>query len=66
MKTIRTTIVVDENHRATTRLPDDVAPGTHDVIVILDARQPARMRPIFSAHDVGSWPVGFTVRREDL
>ena len=66
MKTIRTTILVDEGRRATIQLPDDIAPGPHEVTVHLDGGPLRRATLTFSAHEVGPWPEGFTVRREDL
>jgi len=66
MKTIQTTIVVDEEGKATIQLTPDVAPGPHQAVVVID--EPAHsIAPLtFSAHDMGRWPEGFTVRREDI
>jgi hypothetical protein len=70
MKTIRTTLVVDAEHRATLQLPAEVPPGAHRVVLVIDEPTPpdpaARGPLTFSAHDVGPWPEGFTLRREDL
>ena len=45
-------------------------PGTGGVSSGVADRDPeadlARARLIFSAHDVGPWPEGFTVRREEI
>jgi hypothetical protein len=66
MKTMETTIEVDAEGRAMLQLPADVPPGAHRVVVIID--EPARkLAPLtFSAHDVGPWPEGFTIRREEV
>jgi hypothetical protein len=66
MRTIETAIVVDESRRATLQFPPDVAPETHRVVVVIDGRDTARAPLSFSAHDVGPWPEGFTVRREEI
>ena len=69
MTTIETTIEVSEQGTATIQLPADLKPGTHRVLVtVLDGlERPATRSPLtFSAHDVGPWPEGFTVRREDI
>ena len=66
MKTFRTTILVDEKRRATIQLPDDIVPGTHEIILQLDEPSPRQTPLTFSAHDVGPWPDGFVVRREEL
>jgi hypothetical protein len=68
MVTIETTIEVDEQRRATIQLPADMKPGPYRAVVVVESQEPAVMRaPLtFSAHDVGRWPEGFTVRREDI
>ncbi len=70
MRTIQTTVVVDAEHRATIQLPADIAPGEHPVVVVIDEAvgSPASPRPWvgFPAHDVGPWPEGLTLRREDM
>jgi len=68
MRTIQTTVVVDAEHRATIQLPADIAPGEHPVVVVIDETEtPRARRPLeFSAHDLGPWPEGFTVRREEI
>jgi hypothetical protein len=68
MKMIQTTIEVDEQRKATIQLPADVSPGPYQAVVVIEHREPAVARaPLtFSAHDVGPWPEGFTVRREEI
>jgi hypothetical protein len=66
MKTIQTTIVVDAEGKATLLLPSDVAPGLHQVVVVIDEPSRTRVPLTFSAHDVGPWPEGFTARREEI
>jgi hypothetical protein len=69
MTTIEMTIEVGEQGTATIQLPADLKPGIHRVLVtVLDGpERPATRSPLtFSAHDVGPWPEGFTVRREEI
>jgi hypothetical protein len=66
MKMIQTTIVVDSEGRATIQLSPDVAPGPHQALVVIDEPAAALAPLTFSAHDVGRWPEGFTVRREEI
>ena len=68
MKTIETTLEVDEQRRATIQLPADMKPGPYRAVVVVESQEPAVSRaPLtFSAHDVGPWPEGFTVRREEI
>jgi hypothetical protein len=68
MKTIETTIEVDDQRKATIQLPTDVKPGPYQAVVVLADPLPGATRaPLtFSAHDVGPWPEGFTVGREEI
>ncbi len=68
MKTIETTIQVDDEGKATIRLPSDMKAGAYRAVLVIEGPvRPATRPPLtFSAHDVGPWPEGFTVRREDI
>ncbi len=68
MVTVETTIEVDEQGKATVQLPAGLAPGPYRAVVVIETRvaEPARARLTFSAHDVGPWPEGFTVRRQEI
>ncbi len=68
MVTIETTIVVDEQGRATVQLPAGSKPGAYRAVLVIEEFAPAAARtPLtFPAHDVGPWPEGFTARREDI
>jgi hypothetical protein len=70
MKTIRTTAVVDADHRATIQMPEDVAPGEHRVLVVIEGEAsegPASKTLVdFPVIDVGRWPEGLSLRREEM
>ena len=66
MKTVEANIIVDAEHRATLQLPADLAPGAYRVVVVIEEATAPRTPLTFSAHDVGPWPEGFTVRREEI
>ncbi len=68
MRTIETVVTVDKEGLATLRLPSDVAPGEHKVVVVIEETTKARAPLVFSSHDVGPWPFapGDPLRREDL
>jgi hypothetical protein len=68
MKTIETTIQVDPQGMAAIRVPADLAPGPYRAVIVIETSEAdsARAQLIFSAHDVGPWPEGFTVRREEI
>ena len=70
MITIQTQVTVDEQGMATLRLPPVVAPGQHDVVLVIEeARAPTKksIRQDLPRHDV-HWPFNptETFRREDL
>jgi hypothetical protein len=72
MKTIQTTIEVDEQGRATIQLPAGVTPGQYQAVVVIEDRQPVAPRPRpsmadFPRHEI-PWPFpeGFTFRREEI
>lgn len=68
MRTIETVVTVDKRGVATLRMPPDVAPGEHKVVMVIEEK-PKRKAPLsFAAHDVGPWPFGpkEAFRREDL
>jgi hypothetical protein len=54
MRTIETTATVTEDGKLTMRVPDDVSPGTHAVVVVID-EAPLKPEPL----DEHSWPIGF-------
>ena len=70
MRTIQTTVVVDAEHRATLQLPADITPGEHSVVVVIEEAAGSLATPGpwagFPRHDVGPWPEGLSLRREDL
>jgi hypothetical protein len=69
MKTIEATVEVGADRRLSLQLPDDVPPGTHRVVVQIDTPVEPGTQPFSSRilkWDVGPWPAGFTLRREDL
>lgn len=77
MHTIQTTAVVTPEHTVTLTLPADIPPGVRDIVVVLPADTPAVTAsstpaahgaftagwPVF---DLGPWPEGFTVSREQV
>lgn len=74
MKTLQAIVTVDAHHQATIQLPPDIEPGEYRLTIVVDEPTPPRSIPpptprpplTFSAHDVGPWPEGFTVRREEI
>ncbi len=70
MITIQTRVTVDENGVTTLTLPPGIAPGEHEVVLVIGEAPAARRTPImagFPSHDVKvDLPEGFSFRREDL
>lgn len=69
MRAIETTATVEPDGKLVLQLPPDVTPGPHRVILVLE-EQPAldtAHPPLdFPVINVGQWPEGLSLRREDL
>lgn len=69
MRRIETTATVGPDGTLTMRVPRDVPPGEHRVVVVIETgaeRAPGRREFSFPIHDVGPWPEGLSLRREDM
>jgi hypothetical protein len=70
MITIQTRVTVDEQGMAMLRLPLEIVPGEHDVVVVIEENPAMPKVPLiagFPRHDVQvNLPAGFTFRREEL
>jgi hypothetical protein len=68
MKTIQTNAIVEPGHTITLHLPDDIQPGAYRVTLVIDDRPigPKSDLKDFPVHDVGPWPEGLSLRREDM
>ena len=69
MRTIETTATLTDDRTLMVSVPVDLEPGQHRVVVVVD-EQPiptGQPRPLeLPVHDLGPWPEGLTLRREDL
>ena len=71
MRTIVTTGVVNADHTITLKLPDDVPEGACQVAVTFDeakesVRKPGPDPTTWEVFEIGPWPEGFTVSREQI
>jgi hypothetical protein len=70
MISIQTRVTVDEQGMAMLRLPSEITPGEHDVVVVIGENPAAPKVPImagFPRHDVKvDLPEGFSFRREEM
>lgn len=68
MKTIETTAKVSAERTLTARVPEDVLPGEHRVVTVIEdaARSHPQPRLDLPSHDLGPWIEKFTLRREEL
>ena len=72
MTEIRTRVMVGPDRRISGTAPADVPPGEHEVtITVTPSRARRRPRKSFDVndlpeHDLGPWPEGLSLRREDL
>ena len=70
MKTISTRATVTKDGIMLIPVPPNIGEGEHDVVVIVD-EQPTNhqeaLQPIeLPLHDLGPWPPGLSLRREDM
>ncbi|HVS39264.1 MAG TPA: hypothetical protein VMS17_27150 [Gemmataceae bacterium] len=69
MKTIETTGLVTTAGYVYTQAPTDLPPGRYRVVLVVDETPaPAEDRTplVLPVHDVGPWPEGLSLRREDM
>jgi hypothetical protein len=69
MKTIETTVTVTPERKITLQLPDDVSPGLHRVVLVLENQPPVQTKRaplVFPIDHYGPWPDALSLRREDL
>jgi hypothetical protein len=69
MRTIETTATVSDDRVLTVKVPSDVPPGEHKVVVVIDEEAvEKRTRPLldFPVISMGSWPDDLSLRREDM
>jgi hypothetical protein len=72
MAEIRTRVLVGPDRRISGTAPAAVPPGEHEITITL-APLPTRERPeepfdddALPTHDLGPWPEGLSLRREDI
>jgi len=69
MRTIETTATVGQDGTLTARVPPEVPPGRHRVMLVIEeAQAPEVQTPPFDVpvDDWGPWPEDLSLRREDL
>ena len=68
MKKIETAVVIGEDRVLQIQLPHDVTPGRHQVAVVIDepSRPTSKTLEDFPTIDLGPWPDGLSLRREDM
>jgi hypothetical protein len=69
MKTIETTVLVTPEGTVTLQLPEDIAPGEHRIVVVIDEQPIVREKrpPLkFPEDRYGPWPEDLSLRREDM
>ncbi len=69
MKTIETVVTVEPDGKVILQLPPDIAPGDHRIVLVIE-EQPVTVEKHlpheFPIIDVGAWPEGLSLRREDM
>ena len=69
MRTIETKGIVDADGQLSVRVPEDITPGEHRVVVVIDeeAAQSQVMDPAdWPVIHIESWPENLSLRREDM
>jgi len=68
LKAIETTATITSDHLVTLASVDDLSPGQYRVIILIDETPSPAVRPPLDlpVHDVGPWPEGLSLRREDM
>ena len=70
MRTIETTAEVKPDGTVTVRVPPDVAPGCHRLVLVIDEQSVEKVEEMsfddFPMHDFGPWPADLSLRREDM
>lgn len=70
MKTIETTAIVGDDRKVVVQLPADVAPGPHQIVVVVDMPRPEPARgwtmDDWPVHDAALVDPNFSMRREEL
>ena len=70
MKAIEITAVIGDDRKLTVQLPSDVAPGPHQVVIVVDGPVCERPRPWtmdnWPVHDAGLVDPNFTISRAEL
>lgn len=69
MRTIEATVEIPEDGRLTLQLPPDVPRGRRRIVLVVEEQLEERKAALladFPVVDVGPWPEGLSLRREDL
>lgn len=65
MRTVMLQVDIPLSRELRVVLPDDVPPGRRTVVLVIDA--PTEPAPLdLPVHDLGPWPAGLSLRREDI
>ncbi|MHB8764628.1 MAG: hypothetical protein ACYDA8_09900 [Deferrisomatales bacterium] len=70
MRAIEATTTISRDRKLAMPVSREILPGEHRMVVVIDER--ASEPPLDPAaidlpvHDVGPWPAGWSLRREDL
>jgi hypothetical protein len=66
MRALTATATVKPDHTMSIQVPEDIAPGSRIVVVVLDETNPATAPLVIVPHPVGPAHPSDTYRRDDL
>jgi hypothetical protein len=67
VRTVKITATITTEGLLTARVPSDLAPGDHEVVLVISEPPIARARPLdLPVVHLGSWPDDLSLSREDM
>lgn len=69
MRTVEAEGIVTPDGHLSVRVPPDIAPGQHRVVVVIEEQPTPSTReklPELAVFHVGAWPENLSLRREDM
>lgn len=68
MLTIETIAEISKKGILHLRIPQNIEPGKHKVVVVIDERASThkKISALLPVHDVGPWPENLSLRRVDM
>lgn len=68
MITLETTAIVKSDGLLAIEIPTSMSPGKHKVVIVIEEKIEGTNKLLkdFPVHNIGSWPLNISLRREDI